>query len=144
MESNFHVDVVDSAMDCIEAVIMELTPNKLKLAVAVNTMATIIDDLLQRPSLRNHTPYFPSSVPTQAPIPAAIISTSPPMPIPPLCPTIMQQHPTPLPASLTFVVLPLLANNKPHASSGRRWAFPKSARSIPSIASSPRTSAHFP
>ena len=50
-------------VDRLETSLAKLTLSQLNLVAAVDTLATTIDDLLQRLSLRNPTPHFSSFVP---------------------------------------------------------------------------------
>ena len=117
------------AMDHIKAAIAELTFSQLKFIVAVDTMATKLDDLLQRLALRKATQHFPSSSTEQSPslpflsmptlppcsVPMkpspAPLSTLFPMPTAPPCLAPMQPFPAPLPASL-----PMPASHLPNLS----------------------------
>lgn len=105
--------------------------SQINLAAVVDTLTTTIDDLFQRLSLHNLTPHFSSSVPVQAPIPAAVISTpfmstsglmltpppmstSSPMPTVPPCPTTVQPFPAPLltPCPIPVAYLPDLRHTR--------------------------------
>ncbi|KAL5188031.1 hypothetical protein HKD37_05G013589 [Glycine soja] len=111
-----------AGVDCLEVALAKLTLSQLNLATAVDTLATTIDDLLQRLSLRNPTPHFSSSVPAQELIPVTIISTPfmstlrlmpslPPMPTPlPMPPP--PPMPTPSPMS-TLPSMPPLSSMPP-------------------------------
>ncbi|KAH1254727.1 hypothetical protein GmHk_04G011107 [Glycine max] len=94
-----------AGVDRLKATLAKLTLSQLNLTAVVDTIATTIDDLLQRLSLHNLTPHFSSSIPAQAPIPVAIISTplmSTPLP--------MQQRQSPMP---TLSPMPLLSSMPP-------------------------------
>ncbi|KAL5162633.1 hypothetical protein HKD37_07G019713 [Glycine soja] len=86
--------MANSAIDRIKPSIAELTSSQLKLAAVVDTMATKLDDLLQRLTLCDTSPHFPSSSPVQSPT----LDAS--MPIPPPRLALLQQNPTPLLAPL--------------------------------------------
>ena len=55
-------------MDRLEAALAKLILNRLNLVAVVDTLATTIDNLLQRLSPRNPIPHFSSPVPVQAPV----------------------------------------------------------------------------
>ncbi|KAH1267165.1 hypothetical protein GmHk_01G002460 [Glycine max] len=66
------------------------------------------------------------SRPTPLPTPLSMSTPSPmltplPMPTPPPLSALIQSRPTPLSALLLIVVVPLLANSNPNASSDHRW-----------------------
>ncbi|XP_014632925.1 proline-rich receptor-like protein kinase PERK2 [Glycine max] len=72
------------------------------------------------PMQHNQSP-LPTPLPTPTLSPMPTPSPMPPsMPTSPPPPALIQSHPTPLPTPLPIVLVPLLANNNPHASSDRR------------------------
>ncbi|XP_028220348.1 proline-rich receptor-like protein kinase PERK2 [Glycine soja] len=89
-----HLEFSSATEDRLEAVLAKLTLSQHNLAAFIDTLATTIDNLLQRLP-RNPTPHFSSSIPAQASIPAAIIST-------PLMPTPSQTLPSPPPPPLSL------------------------------------------
>ncbi|KAH1247617.1 hypothetical protein GmHk_06G017480 [Glycine max] len=106
-----HLELSSDGVDRLEAALAKLTFSQFNPATTVDTLATSIDNLLQRLSPHNPTPYFSSTVPVQAstsiiltPLMSTLrlMPTSPPMPPPPPMPTpspmpTLSPMPTPLP-----------------------------------------------
>ncbi|KAL5151479.1 hypothetical protein HKD37_13G037850 [Glycine soja] len=96
-----YLELSPADVDCLEAALTKLILSQLNLTAVFDTLATTIDNFLQRLSPRNPTPHFSSPVPVQAPtviISTPLISTLrlmlTPSPMPPSSPML-----TPLPMS---------------------------------------------
>ncbi|KAL5150303.1 hypothetical protein HKD37_13G036966 [Glycine soja] len=130
-----HLEFSSTTEDRLEAALAKLTLSQHNLVASIDTLATTIDNLLQRLPC-NPTPHFSSSFPPPPPPQTPLLkptpsptytafSTVPPLPatMPPPPPPLfapIQSPPTTLPGPLPIVVVSLLVNNNSHMSSDRR------------------------